>query len=81
MRDAEGALGVAIKTMKIEYLQKALEMSDEFGYPGPNVGIARKMLNNCMKAQKMLAVVKKSLDHVDMKKTIVFCDSFGFITT
>jgi hypothetical protein len=32
---------MAIKTMKIEYLQKALEMADEFGYPGKSVTTAR----------------------------------------
>ena len=78
IEDADSALAMAIKEMKEEFLQKALEMCDAFSYKAAAVGTARKLLKNIQKANKLIAKAMKSVDYDLLRKAVKFCESFNY---
>ena len=47
-------------------------------YKAPEVGVARKLLQNIQKANKLISKAMKAVDYDLLKKAVRFCDSFNY---
>jgi hypothetical protein len=64
--------------MTHRYLERALAMCDAFSYKAPEVSVARTLLGNIQKADKLIAKAMKAVDYELLRKAVKFCESFNY---